>query len=226
MDAGASPPEDRIGAAVRAVRARIDAAARRAGREPGEVTLVGVTKTRPPGDIAALLDAGVVDLGENRAQELVAKAEGFATDPRPRWHMIGQCQTNKVGALAPHVALWHSVDREPLVDALARRAPGAAVLVQVDLSGTPGRGGCAPEATPALVERARAAALEVRGLMAVAPLDADPRPGFERVVALAAALGLAEVSIGMTDDFEVAIETGATIVRVGRALFGERPLPA
>lgn len=176
----------------------------------------------------------MVDLGENRAADLVAKA----TDPvlaeqviAPRWHMIGQCQTNKVGALAPFVCLWQSVDRAALAARIAARAPGAAVLLQVDTatstagrgtSGDVGRGGVAPDGVAPLLDEARSLGLDVRGLMAVAPLGTDPRPCFDTVVALAGRLGLRESSIGMSDDYELAVEHGATIVRVGRSLFGAR----
>lgn len=182
---------------------------------------MAVTKTRPVLDVLDVVDAGLADLGENRADELVARAG----DPALRdntaivWHMIGQCQTNKVKLLAPIVTLWQSVDRVSLVDELARRVRGARCLVQVDLSGHPGRGGCPPEAIDALVERARAAGLAVDGIMAVATPGTDPRPEFDRVCALADRLDLRERSIGMSADFEYAIEHGSTMVRIGSALF-------
>ncbi len=209
-----------VAAAVDEVRSRIDDAARRGGRRGSDVTLIGVTKTRGIDDIEALIAADVRDLGENRARELCEKADLVGHDVR--WHMIGQCQTNKVGVLAPHVTLWHTVDRLALVEVLARRAPGAQVLVQVDLSNDPGRGGVAPTGVDEVVAAGVESGLAVAGLMAVAPLGVDPRPGFEMVARLRSTLGLAELSIGMTDDFEIAVEVGATLVRVGRALFAER----
>jgi pyridoxal phosphate enzyme (YggS family) len=207
------------------VRERIGSAARRAGRLAEDVRLVGVSKTHPMRDLLTAFEAGLIDLGENRAQELAAKATDalWGSRPnagRPRWHMIGQCQTNKVAMLAGHVTLWQSVDRVELIDQIARRSPGAALLLQVDTTGDPTRGGAPVGAVPALLEHARSRDLDVRGLMAMAPLETDPRPCFDLVSALAARLQLAECSIGMSDDFEVAIEHGATIVRVGRAIFG------
>ena len=199
-----------------AVRARIADAG-------GEgVTLVAVTKGFGPEVVAAAVAAGVEDVGESYAQELVAKAA--AVTP-PRWHFVGRLQANKVRALAGTVELWQSVDRPRLVDELARRVPGAKVLVQVDVTGEPSKGGCPPGDVPALVERAAGAGLDPRGLMAVGPLGPpeEARPGFRALVGLADRLGLAERSIGMSGDLEVAVQEGATMVRVGTALFGPRP---
>jgi pyridoxal phosphate enzyme (YggS family) len=201
---------------VAAVRARIADAG-------GEgVTLVAVTKGFEPEVVAAAVAAGIEDVGESYAQELVAKA---AVVDVPRWHFVGRLQANKVRALAPTVALWQSVDRPRLVDEVARRAPGASVLVQVDVTGEPSKGGCPPAEAPALVERAAAAGLEPTGLMAVGPLGPPEaaRPGFRALAALADRLGLAERSMGMSADLEVAVQEGATMVRVGTALFGPRP---
>ena len=160
-------------------------------------------------------------LGENRAQELLAKAGDV---PGARWHFIGRLQTNKVRSVAEHVDLWESVDRVEVVDELAKRAAGARVLVQVNISDEPQKGGCRPEGTAALVERARAAGLEVAGLMGVAAAGPpeSARPAFRRLVRLADELGLAERSIGMSGDLEVAVQEGSTMVRVGTALFGAR----
>ena len=199
-----------------AVRARIVDAG-------GEgVTLVAVTKGFGPDVVAAAVAAGVEDVGESYAQELVAKA---AVVEPPRWHFVGRLQANKVRALAGTVDLWQSVDRPRLVDELARRVPGAKVLVQVDVTGEPSKGGCPPADVAALVERAADAGLEPRGLMAVGPLGSpeEARPGFRALVGLADRLGLAERSIGMSGDLEVAVQEGATMVRVGTALFGPRP---
>jgi pyridoxal phosphate enzyme (YggS family) len=212
-----------VAAAIAAVRARIAAAASRAGRDPSTVTLVAATKTVDVARIAAAVAAGVVDLGENRAQELVAKA------PAPelgggavRWHFLGQLQRNKVRSLAPLVACWQTIDRPELGEAIAHRVPGARVLVEVNLAAEPAKGGCAPRAAPALVDRLRELGLDVAGLMAVPPAGDDPRPWFAQLRDLGTGLGLPELSIGMTDDFEIAVEEGATMVRIGRALFGER----
>jgi pyridoxal phosphate enzyme (YggS family) len=209
---------------VAGVRTRIAAAAARAGRDPGEVTLVAATKTVEPARVQEIVDAGVPDLGENRAQELLGKTAVTAAPPlEVRWHFLGRLQRNKVRALAPWVGLWQSVDRPELGAEIARRAPGARVLVEVNLGEEPQKGGCVPAAVPGLVDDLRAAGLRVDGLMAVPPHDDDPRRWFAALREQAAVLGLAELSMGMTDDFEIAVEEGATMVRVGRALFGPRP---
>jgi pyridoxal phosphate enzyme (YggS family) len=213
-----------VAARVTDVRERIASAARRSGRDAHDVTLVAVTKSHPIAAAAAVLDAGVVDLGENRAQELVAKAVALAgATPAPRWHMVGRLQRNKVRALAPHVVLWHSVDRAELGPEIARHAPGARVLVEVGVAGEPQKGGCAPGDAGGLVDGLRGLGLDVAGLMTVPPLAGDPRPVFEALRSLAERLGLGTLSMGMTHDFEVAIEEGATLVRIGTALLGERP---
>jgi pyridoxal phosphate enzyme (YggS family) len=210
--------------AVADVRARIATAARRAGRDPDTVTLVAATKTVPAERIAAAVAAGVTDIGENRAQELFAKAPALADlDPAPRWHFLGPLQRNKVRRLAPLVACWQTIDRVALGDAVATHAPGARVFVEVNLADEPQKAGCPPDETAALVDALRDRALLVAGLMAVPPHGDDPRPWFARLRDLAATADAAELSMGMSDDFEAAIEEGATLVRVGRALFGQRP---
>jgi len=194
-----------------------------------DVRLVCVTKAHGPEVAAAALAAGLADLGENYAQELSAKAALFALHPPvgpvPRWHFIGQLQRNKVRLVAPHAHWWHTVDRASLADEVARRAPGAAVFVQLDLAGSPGRGGCVPAEAPALVDHARSAGLDVVGLMGVAPpgTQEDARPGFRLLVQMADDLGLEERSIGMSGDADIAVEEGATVVRIGSALVGPRP---
>ena len=209
---------------VRVVEERLRAAERRAGRTEGAVRLVAVTKGVAPARIEEVLVAGVDELGESRAQELVAKAEAFASRG-PAWHFVGRIQRNKVRALAPLVELWHSVDRPKVGEAIAWRRPGARVLVEVNTSGEPQKGGCAPEAAGALVEDMTRRGLSVEGLMTVPAAGPDPRPSFARLRELAGGLDLPELSMGMSDDFEVAVEEGATMVRLGRALFGPRPAP-
>jgi uncharacterized pyridoxal phosphate-containing UPF0001 family protein len=141
-----------------------------------------------------------------------------------RWHFLGPVQRNKVKALAPHVSLWQGIDREAAGAEVARRAPGAAVLVQVNLTGDPARPGCSWADAPALVERLGELGLDVRGLMGVAAPDLEAaRLQFRRLGALADTLGLAERSMGMSGDLEVAIQEGATTVRIGTSLFGARP---
>jgi pyridoxal phosphate enzyme (YggS family) len=203
-----------------AVQEKVAAAAGRSGRSPSAVRLVVVTKGVPPPVMQAAIDAGATDLGENRAQELLAKAPEL--EPQPTWHFIGRLQRNKVAGLAPLVGLWQSVDRLELGQAIAGRAPGAAVLAEVNVADDPAKAGVAPDDAPALVDGLRAAGLSVDGLMTIPAAGRDPRPAFATLTALADRLGLAEVSMGMSDDFEVAVEEGATIVRVGRAIFGPR----
>jgi len=222
---------------LRAVRARIDAAAHAAGREPASVALMAVSKTWPAADVRALAALGQLDFGENRAQELLGKAAEL-TDLPLRWHFIGQLQRNKAAAVARAGAVVHSVDRLRLADVLDRAGRDLGrpveVLVQVDLGGAAGdlatRGGAAPADVPALADAvADRPGLRLRGLMAVAPRDEDPAPAFARLAALAERVradhpGAVELSAGMSGDLEEAVAAGATIVRVGTALFGDRPL--
>lgn len=200
------------------VRARIA----RAGGDASAVTIVAVTKGFGDDEVAAAVDVGLPDVGENYAQELAAKAA--VAPPAARWHFLGGIQTNKVRAIAPLVHLWHGVDRVEEAEAIARYAPGAALLVQVNASGETQKGGCAPEATEQLVDRCRELGLDVRGLMTVGPADdlVGSAVAFRTVAGLAGRLGLPELSMGMTDDLEIAVSEGATIVRIGRALFGPR----
>ena len=207
-----------VTATLAAVRERIAST----GRAPDDVRIVAVTKGFGPEAVDAAIAAGVVDCGENFAQALVEKA---GTAPAAlRWHFLGPVQRNKVKALAPHVSLWHGIDREPAGAEVARRQPGAAVLVQVNLTGAHDRPGCSWTEVGALVARLRLLDLEVRGLMGVASRDpVEARAQFRRLAKAADDLGLPEVSMGMSGDLEVAVEEGATIVRIGTALFGARP---
>jgi PLP dependent protein len=228
---------DRLAQKLQAVRARIDAAATAAGRAPGSVALLAVSKTWPAAAVRELAALGQVDFGENRAQELLGKAAELPGLPL-RWHFIGQLQRNKAAAVARLDAVVHSVDRPALVgvlDRVGQEAPRPVeVFVQVDLGGPEGdlaaRGGADPDDVPGLADAvAGAPGLRLRGLMAVAPRGAEPRPAFDRLAALAARVradhpGAVDLSAGMSGDLEEAIAAGATIVRVGTALFGERPL--
>ena len=211
-----------LAAGLAEVRERITTAARRSGRGPETVRLVAATKTVGAERVREAVELGVVDIGENRAQELLAKAPALAGLP-VHWHFVGRLQRNKVRGVAPLVTYWQSVDREPLGATIARHAPEARVLVEVNLGGEAQKGGCAPGDAGALTDALRALGLRVEGLMAIAPQEGDPRRWFAALRDLGERLGLAELSMGMTDDFDVAIEEGATMVRVGRALFGERP---
>jgi PLP dependent protein len=205
------------------LRARIEAAS----PDPTAVTLMAVTKGFGPEAPRAALAAGLTVVGENYADELVAKAHALAGDPgpAPEWHFLGAVQRNKVPRLAPLVACWQGVARLAEGRAIAARRPGARVLVQVDVAGLPGRGGVPPGAVAELVAALRDEDLDVAGLMAVGRPGApeDARPGFREVRRLADGLDLPVRSMGMTDDLEVALSEGSTMVRVGRALFGDRP---
>lgn len=220
-----------IAANVAGVRRRIAAAAERSNRDPASITLIAVSKTVAPELCAAAVAAGVADLGENRVQEGVAKAAALAAGGiHPTWHLIGNLQTNKVKAALGTFRAIHSVDSLALAAAIDRRAVSpVACLLEVNVAGEASKAGFAPdEVVAALREIAPLNHVRVRGLMTVAPLAADPetvRPVFRQLRTLAGSLGLAELSMGMTGDFEVAIEEGATMVRVGRAIFGARPEP-
>jgi PLP dependent protein len=228
---------------LRTVRERIAAAARAAGRDPATVALLAVSKTWPADDVRTLAALGQRDFGENRVQELISKAAELA-EPEPagpavRWHFIGQLQRNKAAAVARLGAVVHSVDRPSLAGVLDRAGQqGGApveVLVQVDLGGPEGelaaRGGAAPGEVPALADRiAEAPGLRLLGLMAVAPRGVGSRPAFDALAALAERIRAdhpeaRELSAGMSGDLEDAVAAGATLVRVGTAIFGDRPLP-
>lgn len=203
------------------VRRRIEVAG-----GPPDLPVVAVTKGLGPDAVRAALAVGLSMVGENYAGELLAKAAALADDggPLPRWHFLGAVQRNKVGRLAPLVACWQGVARVVEGETIARHRPGAAVLVEVDTTGAPGRHGCPPEQTPGLVAELRHLDLDVLGLMTVAPRGAEAaRAAFRSVRALADRLGLEERSMGMSDDFEEAVREGATMVRLGRSLFGDRP---
>jgi PLP dependent protein len=175
--------------------------------------------------VRAAAAAGCRAIGENYAQELVGKAPSAAAAGLAV-HFIGQLQTNKVRQLVGLVDLWETVDRPHLVAELAKRAPGARVLVQVDTAGEPGKGGCPLADVPTLVVEATAAGLVVEGLMTVGPTEGGPeaaRAGFQAVRRLVDQLGLTTCSMGMSGDLDVALEEGTTEVRVGTALFGARP---
>jgi len=217
----ATPPddlEDRLGA----VRRRIAAA----GGDPARVAVVAVTKGFGPAAVEAAARASL-DVGENYAQELVAKQAELAGTPGAadvRWHFLGAVQRNKVRRLAPVVSVWQALVRAVEGEEIARAAPGTSVLVEVLTAPGSGRNGVPPRDVAPLVGQLRALDLDVRGLMTVAPQDpAAARAGFAAVTRLADELGLAERSMGMTGDLELAVAEGSTMVRVGRALFGDRP---
>jgi pyridoxal phosphate enzyme (YggS family) len=193
-----------------------------AGGDPSAVRILAVTKGFGPDAVAAARAAGLVDVGENYAAELVSKAPG---PDGTRWHFLGAIQRNKVRALAPLVDVWQSVARLSEGERIAALSPGATVLVQVDSTGLERRNGCPPAEVAALVGALASLSLTVAGLMTVAP-QGDPaaaRAAFDEVARLADGLGLVERSMGMTDDLEAAVAAGSTMIRVGRGLFGERP---
>lgn len=191
------------------------------------VRIIAVSKRQPIDAIRAAVSAGVTELGENYVQEFVEKFGALqgAGNSGVSWHMIGQLQTRKVRQLVPINPTVHTVDRDRLVDEIARRMPGASVLVQINLSGIDGRGGCSIADTESIVSRAQTAGLQVRGLMGVGS-QADPATvarEFRSLVAEADRLGLPDRCIGMSGDYPLAVDCGATIIRVGTAIFGDRP---
>jgi len=211
------------------VMARVADSARRVGRDPGEVTIVAVSKTFPVERIEELYDAGHRDFGENRAQDMAEKAARLPGDIR--WHFVGALQSNKARLIRPTVHLLHSLDRHSLI-ATWLKGPGRPppVLVQVNVGHERQKAGVEPAAAAELVDAAVVAGIEVKGLMAIPPipeLPEDSRPYFADLRRLRDSLAdtgrqVTELSMGMTDDYEVAIEEGASIIRVGRAIFGAR----
>jgi pyridoxal phosphate enzyme (YggS family) len=222
---------DELAANLAEVRGRIAAACAEAGRRPDEIRLIAVTKTFPVSDIMLLSRLGITDVGENRDSEAAPKAAACAGLPL-RWHFIGQLQVNKAASVAGYADLVHSVDRPRLVTALGRRAAAAGrvigCLVQVSLDGREGRGGALPEQVPALADAVAAEeALELAGVMAVAPLGQPARPAYARLRDIAETVRSAHpraraISAGMSGDLGEAIAEGATHVRIGTALLGGR----
>jgi hypothetical protein len=203
---------------LQAVRDRIA----EVGVRPESVEVVAVTKGFGADTVAMARAAGLDHLGENYAAELVPKAEQH---PDACWHFLGPLQRNKTARLAPLVSVWEAVDRSAAADAIAARAPGAAVYIQVNGSGESTKAGCAPGDTDRLVGHCADVGLDVRGLMTIGP--AGDREGaracFKVVAGLARILGLRSLSMGMSDDFDLAVDEGSTTIRLGRALFGPRP---
>ena len=219
------------------VRERIDAACAGAGRDPAELTLIAITKTRPASDVRLLYELGQRDFGENRDQEAAPKAAQCADLPIT-WHFVGQLQTNKAPTVVRYAAVVQSVDRLRLVRALgtaARRQERALTcLIQVSLTGTaddPGRGGALPDQVPALAEALAAeAGLVLGGIMAVAPLGVPAADAFAGLAPASAAVravwpSATIISAGMSGDLEEAVAAGATHLRIGTALLGDRRPP-
>ncbi|MEN3361292.1 MAG: dependent protein [Mycobacteriales bacterium] len=236
MTADPDPRTREIAGRLHDVRNRIAAACVAAGRDPSGVTLIAVTKTFPVDDVRRLVSLRLRELGENRDQEASAKAAELAADTPPpdvRWHFVGRLQRNKCRSVAGYAAVVHSVDRAELLQPLTAGAGQVDrqldVMIQVSLDGDTARGGTLPADVPALADAVAAAdRLTLRGLMAVAPLGADPDTAFARLAETAAALradhpGATAISAGMSGDLEAAIRKGATHVRIGTALLGGRP---
>lgn len=216
---------------VESVRDALVALRRRIASVGGDdgVSILPVTKGFGPEAIEAAIGAGCSAIGENYAQELIAKREALRReDGGPEVHFIGQLQTNKVRQLVNLVDVYETVDRPRLAAEIAKRAPHARVLIQVDTTGESGKGGCPIEELDPLADNVLGLGLDLIGLMTVGPTSGGPeasRSGFRQVRQAVDRLGLAVCSMGMTADLEVAVQEGSTQIRVGTALFGSRPVP-
>jgi len=215
-----------VSTGLAAVRHRVEAAAERAGRHSQAITLVAVSKGQPPASVKAAYDDGQRDFGESRAQELLGKAPQLPDDIR--WHFVGSLQRNKAAKLRGTVCMLHSLDSEELGVAWLK-GPGKAppALLEINLGGEEHKAGVEPAVSEETAEQLISLGVDLRGVMTVPPLGKDPRACFEDLIELSQRLQarwpqLREVSAGMSDDFEVAIEAGATMVRIGRAIFGPR----
>ncbi len=233
-DESREPHRDNFGIAERLahIRERVTVATRKAGRPEGSVRLLAVSKTKSVDEVRAAYQAGQRAFGENYVQELCAKAEALRDLPDIEWHVIGPLQRNKVKQVSNFVSLVHTVDRSSLAEELQKRASAngrvVRVLLEVNVSGESSKAGCRVEDAPALATLVRALPnVSLVGLMTVPP-DTDDReqarPIFRKLRELRDRLGTEafELSMGMSHDFEIAIEEGATIVRVGTAIFGNR----
>ena len=226
-----SPRREELAARLADVRRRIAKACAAAGRDPGDITLIAVTKTRPASDVRLLSELGLSDVGENRDAEAAPKAAQCA-DLNLTWHFIGQLQTNKAASVVRYAHVVHSVDRLRLIRALGRAARRAERvidgLIEVSLDGDPGRGGAPAGEVPALAEALEAEpGLVLGGVMAIAPLGMAPADAFARLLDSAAAVRAVRpsatvISAGMSGDLEAAVEAGATHLRIGTALLGDR----
>lgn len=210
------------------LRHQVTEACRRSGRTAEDVTIIAVTKGFGTDEVRAAITVGITDIGENRVQEATAKKASLKDLHDVTWHMIGNLQTNKVKSALQTFDIIHSVDSLHLAQAISDRAPvGVPVFIEVNVADEPTKSGVPINDLPSLHEQIAALPrLSVRGLMTVAPFGLPPselRPLFRRLRTEAGALRLTQLSMGMSDDFEVAVEEGATHIRVGRAIFGERP---
>ena len=226
-----SPRREELAARLADVRGRIAKACEVAGRDVGDITLIAVTKTRPASDVRLLSELGLRDIGENRDAEAAPKAAQCSQE-NLTWHFIGQLQTNKCASVVRYASVVHSVDRARLVRALGRAARRAErvidCLIEVSLDGDPARGGAPAEEVPALAEALEAeSGLVLRGVMAIAPLGTAPAAAFARLLDSAVAVravrpSATAISAGMSGDLEAAVEAGATHLRIGTALLGDR----
>jgi len=222
---------DELALRLAEVRGRIARACEAAGRDVSELTLIAVTKTRPASDVRLLSELGVTDIGENRDAEAAPKAAACA-DLDLTWHFVGQLQTNKCASVVRYASFVHSVDRPRLISALGKAARRAGrvieCLVEVSLDGDPARGGAVAEQVPVLAEALAAEeGLVLGGVMAIAPLSMPPADAFARLMVSAAVVrevrpDATVISAGMSGDLEAAVEAGATHLRIGTALLGDR----
>ena len=191
-----------------------------------DVQIIAVTKTFPASAVNAVVAAGCLCIGENYAQDLLEKWPEVDVNHRPEVHFIGRLQTNKVRSLSHVVDVWQSVDRISVIDEIARRSPIARIMLQVNAAGGSDKGGCAIPELESLYDHCLVRGLTVSGLMTVGPTNGEvaaTRQAFETTARLAQGLGLREVSMGMTGDLDLAIDCGSTMVRIGSAIFGDRP---
>lgn len=215
----------------RAVRARVDEECRRLDRDPADVTLIVVTKFHPVEMVEELLEAGARDFGESRHQDASVKA-GALDGRELTWHFVGQIQSNKARAIAKYADVLHSLDRDSVVDALATAERRVKGFIELNLTDDPGRGGViGDDEMRRLADRiASTETIELRGVMAVAPLGEEPARAFERVAESSARLQVihptaTDISAGMSADWEAALEHGATHLRIGTSITGNRPAP-
>lgn len=215
---------DELAARIAANLAEIDTALARLGRSRHEVAVVAVTKTHSVKTVLAAYDAGLRQFGENYLEELIAKATATASLPDIEWQYLGALQSRKIRTVAQHANVMATVSREKELIRLAEcEHPWPRIMIQVDFTGSDGRNGALVEDVTTLVSSARRRGLEVEGLMTVAPIELDSaRRAFRELAHLAAGEGLPQLSMGMSGDFEVAVEEGATQIRLGQALFGPR----
>lgn len=217
-----------IGTNIKVVEERIISACQRVGRSPGELTIIAVTKTVEPSAIATAFKLGIRHFGENRIQEAERKIRQLSDlQPPPSWHMVGHLQTNKVKVAVEIFDIIHSVDSIRLAEVISCRTQKTLpVLLEVNVSGEASKSGFpVAEVEPSLEVISQLPKIEIKGLMTIAPMVTDAeqvRPVFRKLRSLRDSFRLEHLSMGMTDDFEVAIEEGATLLRIGRAIFGER----